>query len=89
MHHLASEEASLGRHQIDGVSQGQATLSAYALQMDGPIVRNASIAPAVNDAWRVIYVVETEDKVVSVLAIRQRPPYQYEDLGDLTRHRRR
>lgn len=30
--------------------------------------------------WRVIYTVNVEEKVVSVLALRQRPPYHYEDL---------
>ena len=33
--------------------------------------------------WRLIYTVNVEEKVVSVLALRQRPPYQYEDLAAL------
>lgn len=58
-------------------------------QMEEPLTPGMEFWRVRLDAWRVIYVVETEDKVVSVLAIRQRPPYHYEDLGDLTRHRRR
>ena len=41
------------------------------------------------DTWRVIYVVDTVEKVISILAIRQRPPYQYEDLDTLSQPRRR
>ena len=40
------------------------------------------------DTWRVIYIVDTEDQVVSILAIRQHPLYQYEDLRDLSQRRR-
>ena len=35
------------------------------------------------DKWRVIYAVSDEDMLVWILAIRRRPPYDYEDLGDL------
>ncbi|MBU4225820.1 MAG: type II toxin-antitoxin system RelE/ParE family toxin [Chloroflexi bacterium] len=35
------------------------------------------------DRWRVVYVIEQELSLVTVLAIRKRPPYQYEDLEDL------
>ena len=34
-------------------------------------------------SWRIIYLVEEDWALVSVLAIRKRPPYQYEDLGEL------
>ena len=33
--------------------------------------------------WRVIYAVNEELKQVQVLAIRQRPPYDYDDLAQL------
>lgn len=39
------------------------------------------------DVWRVIYVVEEEIRLVSILAIRRRPPYQYEDIEKLLRMR--
>ena len=40
------------------------------------------------DTWRGIYVVNTGDGGVSILAIRQRPPYQYEDLRALSQRRK-
>lgn len=35
------------------------------------------------DRWRIVYVVEKESSLITVLAIRKRPPYQYEDLAKL------
>jgi mRNA interferase RelE/StbE len=35
------------------------------------------------EGWRVIYVIEDEAEQIFVLAIRKRPPYQYEDLAQL------
>jgi len=35
------------------------------------------------DRWRVVYVVEQDLSLVTVLAIRKRPPYQYDDLEEL------
>lgn len=35
------------------------------------------------DLWRIIYVIESEWQRITVLAVRKRPPYQYEDLEDL------
>jgi len=36
--------------------------------------------------WRVVYaVIETDPPVVAVVAVRQRPPYQYEDLEEIFR----
>lgn len=35
------------------------------------------------ESWRIVYLVEDEDSLVSVLAVRKRPPYQYEDLSEL------
>ena len=34
-------------------------------------------------SWRIVYLVEEEWQLVSVLAIRKRPPYQYGDLEEL------
>lgn len=33
--------------------------------------------------WRIVYAVNDEEKWVWVLSIRQRPPYDYDDLADL------
>lgn len=35
------------------------------------------------DAWRVVYLLDQDSAGVYVLAVRRRPPYQYEDLGSL------
>jgi len=35
------------------------------------------------DRWRVIYSVSETDRAVDVLAVRKRPPYDYEDLEEL------
>lgn len=35
------------------------------------------------DPWRIIYVIEEDLHLISVLAVRKRPPYQYEDLAKL------
>lgn len=35
------------------------------------------------EAWRIVYVIEEEWRVITVLAVRKRPPYQYTDLGEL------
>lgn len=37
-------------------------------------------------SWRVVYLVEEEWKLVSVLAIRKPPPYQYDDLDELMKN---
>jgi len=38
------------------------------------------------DKWRVLYTITETDKIVDVLAIRKRPPYDYGDLGQLLRN---
>lgn len=35
------------------------------------------------ESWRVLYALEEELKLLTVLAVRKRPPYQYDDLRDL------
>jgi mRNA interferase RelE/StbE len=35
------------------------------------------------DHWRIIYVVDEQWESIVVLAVRKRPPYNYEDLRDL------
>ena len=35
------------------------------------------------DAWRVVYLIDQEWDQVYILAVRKRPPYQYEDLTEL------
>jgi mRNA-degrading endonuclease RelE of RelBE toxin-antitoxin system len=35
------------------------------------------------EGWRIIYAIDDVSQLVAVLAVRKRPPYDYEDLGDL------
>jgi mRNA interferase RelE/StbE len=35
------------------------------------------------ERWRVVYVIDEEWELVTILAVRQRPPYDYEDLEEL------
>jgi mRNA interferase RelE/StbE len=35
------------------------------------------------DNWRIVYAITEGDKIVDVLAVRKRPPYNYEDLERL------
>ncbi len=35
------------------------------------------------DSWRILYVIDAEWKLITILAIRKRPPYDYKDLQDL------
>ena len=37
------------------------------------------------DRWRLVYAISESDKVVDVLAVRKRPPYDYGDLERLLR----
>jgi len=35
------------------------------------------------DRWRIVYSISKSEKIIDVLAIRKRPPYDYGDLGKL------
>lgn len=35
------------------------------------------------DKWRILYAVTEAEKLIDVLAVRKRPPYDYGDLGQL------
>jgi mRNA interferase RelE/StbE len=35
------------------------------------------------DRWRIVYAVTEADRIVDVLAVRKRPPYDYGDLAEL------
>src|SRR5262245_2959680 len=35
------------------------------------------------DHWRIVYAITDNDRIVYVLAVRKRPPYDYRDLDDL------
>src|SRR5262245_54189530 len=35
------------------------------------------------DTWRIVYVVDEQWEIITVLAVRKRPPYNYDDLHEL------
>jgi mRNA interferase RelE/StbE len=35
------------------------------------------------DNWRIIYGIKETDRTIGVIAVRKRPPYEYEDLQEL------
>ena len=35
------------------------------------------------DSWRVLYVIDEEWEIITILAVRKRPPYNYDDLREL------
>jgi mRNA interferase RelE/StbE len=35
------------------------------------------------ESWRIVYAVDAEWQAITVLAVRRRPPYQYDDLAQL------
>ena len=75
LHTLEQDFCPLGSRQLD------------TAQLEETLTPSMSLWRVRLDTWRVIYVVDIEDQVISILAIRQRPPYQYEDLRNLTRRR--
>jgi len=48
------------------------------LQMEGLEARRLRL-----DHWRIVYVIDEQWEIISVLAIRKRPPYTYDDLREL------
>jgi len=48
-----------------------------------PLQPNTELRRVRIESWRMVYFIEEEPKLISVLAIRKRPPYQYEDLEQL------
>jgi len=56
-------------------------------KLDVQLPADASLYRIRVDQWRIVYMIEENDRLVSVFAIRRRPPYQYEDLPALTSRR--
>jgi mRNA-degrading endonuclease RelE of RelBE toxin-antitoxin system len=48
------------------------------LQLEGLEARRLRL-----DNWRIVYVVDEQWEIITVLAVRKRPPYNYDDLRDL------
>ena len=37
------------------------------------------------DRWRIVYLIDEESSTLSILTVRKRPPYNYNDLAELLR----
>jgi mRNA interferase RelE/StbE len=48
------------------------------LQIDGVEARRLRL-----DNWRILYLIDTEMSIITIIAIRKRPPYNYDDLHEL------
>lgn len=55
----------------------------YSLQMTPPVELDFELRRLRLDQWRVIYIVDETWFEVGVLAVRKRPPYDYQDLPGL------
>ncbi len=66
---------------IDGLAENPRPYN--SIEMESPIETSWEPRRIRIDSWRIIYVVDDAFEEVGVLAIRQRPPYDYEDLTDL------
>jgi mRNA interferase RelE/StbE len=68
------------RRAIDGLS-GESR-PARSKQLDipdlGPGLRRLRL-----DRWRIVYRISEQERIVDVLAVRKRPPYDYGDLQEL------
>jgi mRNA-degrading endonuclease RelE of RelBE toxin-antitoxin system len=74
------------RRLIDDLAANRHPPSSIALGIEGlDLSPNVAIRRVRIDRWRVVYAVNAVDQWVWVLAIRRRPPYNYEDLPELVR----
>ena len=65
------------------VNQPRPTISKILVTEDLAVPLQIEIRRIRLDNWRIIYAVNDTEKWVWVLAIRQRPPYDYEDFAEL------
>lgn len=65
---------------VDGLAaEPRPSISKALHVVDSPYdVRRARL-----ERWRIVYLVDEADQTVSVIAVRKRPPYNYQDLAAL------
>ena len=51
----------------------------------GMTSRTSEVRRARLDRWRIVYLIDEETRILSILAVRKRPPYNYQDLAELLR----
>ncbi len=68
------------RHAIDELTSEPRP--AHSKQLDAPGF-SSELRRLRLDKWRIVYAVEEADRIVDVIAVRKRPPYDYGDLPEL------
>jgi mRNA-degrading endonuclease RelE of RelBE toxin-antitoxin system len=80
INHLPGNMRQRLKRAVDDLSLEPRPARTKLLEADPPTLELRRLRLA---NWRVIYAVNEELKQVQVLAIRQRPPYDYDDLAQL------
>ena len=68
---------------VDGLAYNPQTQQSKQLAIIRKTNRTTSLYRLRIDQWRIIYAINGETELIQVLAIRKRPPYDYQDLEDL------
>ncbi len=68
---------------IDGLSADRRPPNSVALDMSDVPGVEVEVRRLRMERWRIIYAVDESTKIIDVLAIRKRPPYDYGDLAEL------
>ncbi|WP_129677049.1 type II toxin-antitoxin system RelE/ParE family toxin [Candidatus Chloroploca sp. Khr17] len=75
------------RREIDGLAAAPRPSTSKALDVPPPggdeEPRSYELRRLRIDRWRIAYAVTEEAKIIDVLTIQKRPPYDYGDLSDL------
>jgi mRNA interferase RelE/StbE len=76
------------RRSIDGFQADPRPPGSKTLELpetEFPAGGNIEVRRLRLDNWRILYTIREADKVVDILAVRKRPPYDYGDLQELLR----
>jgi mRNA interferase RelE/StbE len=69
------------RRIIDELAENPRPYNSIAMQITEPLTVEPRRIRV--DGWRILYIIDETWQEISVLAIRKRPPYGYEDLAEL------
>ena len=85
-HELPGHLRQRVRRLINGLASDPHPSSSTVLATEGLVLPvDITIRRVRIDRWRVIYAINDTEQWVWVLAVRRRPPYNYEDLPELVR----
>jgi mRNA interferase RelE/StbE len=77
---LPAQIRQRARKAVDALAEDPRPAKSKALDVPGV---DSEVRRLRLDRWRVVYAVADAEKVVDVLAVRKRPPYDYGDLESL------